>query len=117
MPDMPWHGVASMSLRGKVWLTLPSHRSLAPKTQHWEKFVTVIVLNDITNGLYSSDVLIWCTSGVIVVQRIAVTWVPIRCSEVNSNYEFEFCFILNVVKKCWSCLNPYIMKDQLTRIL
>ena len=98
MPDMPWHGVASMSLRGKVWLTLPSHRSLAPKTQHWEKFVTVIVLNDITNGLYSSDVLIWCTSGVIVVQRISVTWVPIRCSEVNSNYEFEFCFILEVAR-------------------
>ena len=76
-----------------------------------------MVLNDITNGLYSSDVLIWCTSGVIVVQRISVTWVPIRCSEVNSNYEFEFCFILNVVKKCWTCLNPYIMKDQLTRIV
>ena len=24
---------------------------------------------------------------------------------------------LNVVKKCWSCLNPHIMKDQLTRIV
>ena len=92
-------------------------RETRTEAKGWKEFVCVVVLYDVPDGSYGSEVLVGVPRRVVIVKGGGGGRVSIGGGEVDGNREAEFHPSLDVIQESWPLFQKVGTENQGARVL